>query len=555
MRFLTTIIVLLAFVKGLSQDLANGQYQIALYTNDTQFVVGEELLYSLFCIDAQSNKLDKNIKSVYVALIGRNEESLFQHKIAIESGHGQGGFLLPVDLASGPYKLIAYTEAMQVMRTASFLQTDITIVNPYLSRSSDLFQPEDEAINTIVRDKDNRLQNSLLTISLSKNSATTRERLSLQLKSNFGEAAEGDYVISIRKKLGIKSNKITTSKPFSFSNTGYTAGTIVSGILTSSTDGSPVVDEDLFLSVGGTNFIFDVVRSNSQGKFQFYLDRTAFQDNAIVGLARPSDSNYTINFSKPNSIEYATLSFPTMRLLNTQRKEIEQRAIYNQVESAYSEVNNDILLQWVEKPSFLKYENKEHYVLSEFNTFPTMEDIILEYIVNVWVANDKQTGMPVLRSKASNLAIPSKDNMMLFVDGYYQSDIASFLESNTNLFKSIAVIRSKFQFSNTSYEGVLLANTITGDYQTTLAAANEFPYNFQEVQAKKQYASINQRASKKQLPDYRVQLYWEPNFRLDPSTQDLIFYTSDVTGIFEVTVCGFSERGVPVYVTTELEVR
>ncbi len=48
------------------------------------------------------------------------------------------------------------------------------------------------------------------------------------------------------------------------------------------------------------------------------------------------------------------------------------------------------------------------------------------------------------------------------------------------------------------------------------------------------------------LLDFRYQLFWEPNLSLDKNETNLDFYTSDLAGDFEITLAGFSEKGIPI---------
>jgi hypothetical protein len=48
-------------------------------------------------------------------------------------------------------------------------------------------------------------------------------------------------------------------------------------------------------------------------------------------------------------------------------------------------------------------------------------------------------------------------------------------------------------------------------------------------------------------PDQRDQLYWDPNFTISGDNKSIIeFYTSDVTGLFEIVVEGYRGNGEPV---------
>ncbi len=55
------------------------------------------------------------------------------------------------------------------------------------------------------------------------------------------------------------------------------------------------------------------------------------------------------------------------------------------------------------------------------------------------------------------------------------------------------------------------------------------------------------------IPDYRNQLFWAPEVRLNQSNSS--FYTSDVSGNFEIRLEGFTKNGVPVSIRDFIEVK
>jgi hypothetical protein len=60
----------------------------------------------------------------------------------------------------------------------------------------------------------------------------------------------------------------------------------------------------------------------------------------------------------------------------------------------------------------------------------------------------------------------------------------------------------------------------------------------------------------KRIPDYRTQLLWEPQINIeDQNSIKLDFYTSDVTGVFEIVVLGYVKDGEKVIIKKYIEVK
>ncbi|WP_348797951.1 hypothetical protein [Flavobacterium adhaerens] len=63
------------------------------------------------------------------------------------------------------------------------------------------------------------------------------------------------------------------------------------------------------------------------------------------------------------------------------------------------------------------------------------------------------------------------------------------------------------------------------------------------------------KSKNERIPDYRYQLLWIPQLNLPETKTPLSFYTSDVTGKFEINIEGFTENGIPISLTDTFEVQ
>ena len=56
------------------------------------------------------------------------------------------------------------------------------------------------------------------------------------------------------------------------------------------------------------------------------------------------------------------------------------------------------------------------------------------------------------------------------------------------------------------------------------------------------------------LPDFRQQLYWESDLKMDQTNNEISFFTSDVTGTFEVKLEGITSDGTPISISKRFSV-
>ena len=57
------------------------------------------------------------------------------------------------------------------------------------------------------------------------------------------------------------------------------------------------------------------------------------------------------------------------------------------------------------------------------------------------------------------------------------------------------------------------------------------------------------------IPDYRYQLAWETNLKLEKNNTSLSFFTSDMEGVYEINLEGFSKDGQPLSLKEYFEVK
>ena len=104
---------------------------VYIHLNNSLFLSGEYLFFSIYCFDQHTKNLSQLSKVAYVELIGPNGYQVFKQKVLLETGRGYSDFFIDVDIPSGNYKLIGYTNWMKNKELESFFMTDLTIINPY----------------------------------------------------------------------------------------------------------------------------------------------------------------------------------------------------------------------------------------------------------------------------------------------------------------------------------------------------------------------------------------------------------------------------------------
>jgi len=100
-----------SILNGFPQELPAEQMHVHLQKR--LFIAGETILFKLYCINAENQKLTNISKVAYVELIGENGLPVEQTDIILENGMGEGGFIVSSQLPTGNYAINAYTHWMK----------------------------------------------------------------------------------------------------------------------------------------------------------------------------------------------------------------------------------------------------------------------------------------------------------------------------------------------------------------------------------------------------------------------------------------------------------
>jgi hypothetical protein len=139
-----------------------------------------------------------------------------------------------------------------------------------------------------------------------------------------------------------------------------------------------------------------------------------------------------------------------------------------------------------------------------------------------------------------NSKAPKHFPSLLIIDGRIVNNHNNLIDFDSKKIDSISVVRSKYFFGNALYQGIVLIKTFQNDFFSELGNFHEFKTT--PIQPEKKYFFQNKKNAKnKRIPDFRIQLFWNPN--IDLTKRYISFFTSDVTGPFEIILQGYTEKG------------
>jgi len=528
---------------------------IYISTNTSSYLTGETLLYKVFCIDNTTQSAKTQSKTAYIELVDSNKKSVFRHKIFLKDGTGNGDFFLPTTLESGNYKLIGYTKWMLNKDAENFFNIDLYILNPYKEiPNQTAVQTENSATSTVA--------NNFISFDLKNKTYNSRQEVPLTIKTESDDFLNGKYSLSIRKTDGyVIQNKngfvqtkdsrkdiVAASLKNNVLILPELRGELITGKITSSS--ADIKNKKIALSIVDKNSELRFTKTDDQGRFIFNLDKSNSSTNIIVQVIEDNKNEYTIEVDKDITADFSKLEFTNLQFNSDSKDNISERMVSSQIENAYYNVKKDSIVNIKDNVPFFGSLSTE-YVLDDYTRFKTMEETITEIIKGVYFTKTKNN---------YSIHVPDNDTnyestmpVLVTVDGLVIEDLNELFAYNPKKIEKVNVVSGLYYYGANSFNGLLAYTTKEGNYDTKLKGRFITRPQLLRPEIKKEYFRPDYTKEKNdRIPDYRHQLLWNPNVNL--KDQKLSFYTSDVSGKFEIVLEGFSESGKSVFIKEFIDI-
>lgn len=573
---LKKIILLLVFIKiqiitAQAPQIINLDETIFIHTNGSSFVSGETLQYKIYCLKS-TDKIPSNISKIaYVELVDNDKKSVFKTKIALENATGQGDYFIPTTLKTGNYKLIGYTNWMLNKPISELFQLDINIVNPY--KVVDKKTTENSLIASSknnTEDSSTSITNENIAFKFNKKTFTNRELVDLKIESENTIFKDGEYSLSVRKLDNIPANDQISAVDFS-SKQSYPLvfdlqnqdkkiilpeirGEIISGKILAKNSTDNTNNIAVGLSIPGKSFAFKIVKTDSNGNFIFYVNKTYYTPDVIIQIIDDKASNYDLKINNAPEIDYSNLSFnPNATLSYSIKESLLDRSISAQIENAYYHKKLDNIIKTPTLEPFYFPLAKE-YVLDDFTRFRTLKETMTEIATEIY---HKQKGDKTYLYVSDPLYFPQlPESALVLVDGLYLENQNELMTYNMKNIYKIDVVIGRYYMGPKSFNGLINFTTFDKDFKSNQTGSYIVKASVLRPQPKKTYNNITyaDSADNERIPDFRNQLFWNPDVKLNTDSNNS-FYTSDISGTFEVRLEGFTKTGTPISLKEIIEVK
>ncbi|MEO1010164.1 MAG: hypothetical protein AAFX53_02595 [Bacteroidota bacterium] len=551
---------------------------VFLHYNNSLFLVGEYLYYKMYCLQGKDLSPSGISKIGYVELVDKDRNLIFEHKLLLVSGMGQGDFFIPTTVPSGNYKLIGYTRWMLNNSENRFFSANITIVNPYdqlpkttLSQEKGESKPvPDTEESGIGAPSSKKGSASGVHLESDKVLYGKRERVSLKIKNTSDLPVGGNYSISVRKKYMPKGQSPITATHFfneSLKDSGHEKfvegpiylpelrGELICGSVLSKTNSVPLARQVLGITFLGENPLAYILRTNKQGLFYCNLGPSNRKSTTILQVLGENRSQGHIVLHPLPKPSYADLEFKALAIPPDSNPSLLQRSIYNQVENAFLQQKADSMVQ-IDFPLPVYHKLSETYILDDYKRFKTLKETVTEIIKGgVILRKVKGKEKLFIRDKENYFLNPENAPLVL-VDGIILEDISELIAYDIRGVKDIGISRHDYFIGPKRYKGMVSVHTKNQDFVPSTGGNRMQRIQIPSPVTTKVYRfqDYAQKTQLERIPDYRHQLFWDPDIVLEKKETSLVFYTSDNVGEYEIVLEGFTAQGRAISVSKAIQV-
>jgi hypothetical protein len=317
-------------------------------------------------------------------------------------------------------------------------------------------------------------------------------------------------------------------------------GITISGTVTNLSD-APIVNELIYLSIPSVNYLFLVSKTDSTGSFYFTTNKINSNTDVVIQLAPENKSKYRIKLKNEFLDDYQEFT-PAPSLIDSSFSTlIKERSVFAQLENVYYSEKRDSVITNPGKNRFYGMPDKT-YLLDNYVRFPTLDDVFIEYIPEISLRKKgEQYSIKVVNYKTG--AAFNEDPLIL-LDGIPIFDHNEVINFSPLLIKKIEIIKRRYFYGPLDLYGIISLETYKGDGMN-IPFKDYTVKQMMGIQPEKiYYQPTYDKEDFIRIPDFRIQLYWNPSLRVNSNqTNQVEFYTSDVNGDFEISIEGTDLKG------------
>lgn len=326
---------------------------------------------------------------------------------------------------------------------------------------------------------------------------------------------------------------------------------LIRGKITNSLTGKPEGRVAAYLTFPEAPVNVYVSSSDSSGRIMFETKNIFGKRSLVLQADERKGNRYQLEIDDPFYKGVSTYPSTEFRLDNTMETTVRQRSLHMQVYTLFYKDTPPVTRVFNNETFYGKPD--ERYLLDDYTRFPTLEEVMREYVPGVRVLKTKD------QFRLSNIDVVNNayfhDEPLVLIDGVPIFDMNALMKVDPLKIKRLDAITKRYYLQAGSFDGIVSLTSFDHDIAgfqlpnealvTTYAGMEETREFFSP-----RYETEQQQASS--VPDVRYVLYRSSTV-LTPG--QLSFFTSDITGEFKIVIQVLSRDGVPGYYSTSFRVK
>ena len=320
---------------------------------------------------------------------------------------------------------------------------------------------------------------------------------------------------------------------------------IIRGQVTSP-DGTPASSRLTYLASPGFNIQVYGSISNKAGEVYYEMKDFSGPRKIMVQPHLSKDSTSRIEIFDPFSTNFAPIRTLPFSIHPETAQALTARTFSMQVQDIfYRDKGTQFRSTAVDTTAFYGKADATYY-LDDYTRFPVMEEVMREYVPGVFVRK-RRDGFHFINLDVVNKRTFDEDPFIM-LDGLPVFDADRIMTFDPRRVKKLEVITRRYYMGVLSLPGIVSYSTYGGDLAGFDIDPRCLVLNYEGLQMQRtyympKYETAKERASR--MPDQRDRLFWDPQLSTDQNGKRRIeFYTSDLTGEYEVLIEGMDKNGV-----------
>lgn len=561
MKLRTIISIFLTAASLVANAQSRGE-RVYISTDRQIYIAGENIRCSAYCI-GNDGRLSNFSMTAYLELHSSSGMAA-NGRAALLGGRGCAEIEIPRSLPTGNYSLMAYTKVglMRENCAPAAGSRIITIINPYGSERVDngVKIVDAGAYAAIRAAQPETAGNISASLDGIRHAGST---MTLQLTNNGSSKASLD--VSIVRMDGI-------AEPGNPGLAGFLAadakGPALAGAMTPDYEGevinarvAGIPESEVGMMEGRIAFISapgdksDVYSSTiaADGTMSFYTSNINGNKDLICEIedkleGSPAHIEIVSPFVNVNPGE-----IPVLPLCEGMRSDILARSMAAQLNASFaSEAISDYLQI---RPSLLFSGQCRSYVLDDYTRFPTMEEVMVEFIPELRIrkGDEGKRQINVLVNDSYKNPEFSQGTALTLVDGVPIFDYEQILAYDPLLVQTVDIYTSRFFIGARYYDGIVNFVTYAHNLPSMKFTPDVRVVSFKGTALPGILNGMS--IDSENGPDYRQTAFWHPLVKLKAGESDSYeFHVPGVPGEYILKIEGMDSKGNPIFATQKITI-